>query len=73
MSVKSKMMGTTWMSVLAVVYDGRREALTELPTEASDRKVDQARQILELLDILPDEKREIVMSVVRQLAEGFSK
>ncbi|WP_217283473.1 hypothetical protein, partial [Paraburkholderia sp. NMBU_R16] len=28
MSIKSKMMGTTLMSVLAVVYDGRREALT---------------------------------------------
>ena len=45
----------------------------ELLTEASNRKVDQATQILELLDILPDEKREIVMSVVRQLAEGFAK
>ncbi|WP_217283470.1 hypothetical protein, partial [Paraburkholderia sp. NMBU_R16] len=30
MSIKSKMMGTTLMSVLAVVYDGRREALTLL-------------------------------------------
>jgi hypothetical protein len=28
MSIKSKMMGTTLMSHLAVVYDGRREVLT---------------------------------------------
>jgi hypothetical protein len=28
MSIKSKMMGTTLMSLLAVVYDGRCEALT---------------------------------------------
>ncbi|WP_208524384.1 hypothetical protein, partial [Paraburkholderia tuberum] len=28
MSIKSKMMGTTLMSLLAVVYDGRREVLT---------------------------------------------
>ncbi|MGF6870578.1 hypothetical protein [Paraburkholderia sp. MM5477-R1] len=28
MSIKSKMMGTTLMSVLAAVYDGRREVLT---------------------------------------------
>ncbi|WP_222946288.1 hypothetical protein, partial [Paraburkholderia sp. UCT31] len=28
MSIKSKMMGTILMSVLAVVYDGRREVLT---------------------------------------------
>ncbi|WP_236860844.1 hypothetical protein [Burkholderia sp. MSMB617WGS] len=28
MSIKSKMMGTTLMSLLALVYDGRREALT---------------------------------------------
>jgi len=30
MSIKSKMMGTTLMSVLAAVYDGRCEALTFL-------------------------------------------
>ncbi|WP_222946157.1 hypothetical protein, partial [Paraburkholderia sp. UCT31] len=30
MSIKSKMMGTILMSVLAVVYDGRREVLTDL-------------------------------------------
>ncbi|OJA92894.1 hypothetical protein BGV48_23735 [Burkholderia ubonensis] len=30
MSIKSKMMGTTLMPVLAVVYDGRREALTSM-------------------------------------------
>jgi hypothetical protein len=31
MSIKSKMMGTTLMSHLAVVYDGRREVLTFKP------------------------------------------
>jgi hypothetical protein len=30
MSIKSKMMGTTLMSGLVTVYDGRREVLTHL-------------------------------------------
>ncbi|MFM0646122.1 helix-turn-helix transcriptional regulator [Paraburkholderia bryophila] len=47
--------------------------IEDLLTEASNRKVDQARKILELLDELADEQRELLMSVIKQLVEGLSK
>ncbi|TYZ49281.1 XRE family transcriptional regulator [Ralstonia solanacearum] len=47
--------------------------MEELLTDASNREVDQARKILELLEGLSDEKREMLMSVIRQLVTGLSK
>jgi transcriptional regulator with XRE-family HTH domain len=46
--------------------------IEELLTDASNRKIDQASRILELLDGLSEEKREMLMSVIRQLVGGLS-
>lgn len=46
--------------------------IEELLTNASNRKVDQARKIVELLEGLSDEKREMLMSVIRQLVGGLT-
>ncbi|WP_197090323.1 hypothetical protein [Cupriavidus basilensis] len=47
--------------------------MEELLTDASNREVDQVRKILELLEGLSDEKREMLMGVIRQLVSGLSK
>ncbi|MGO4416973.1 helix-turn-helix domain-containing protein [Cupriavidus sp. KB_39] len=47
--------------------------MEELLTDASNREVDQARKILELLEGLSDERREMLMGVIRQLVAGLSK
>ncbi|MGC2959193.1 helix-turn-helix domain-containing protein [Paraburkholderia graminis] len=46
--------------------------IDELLTEASNRRIDQARNILDLLEELSDDKREMLMAVIRQLAGGLS-
>lgn len=46
--------------------------IEELLTDASNRKVDQARKIVEMLDGLPDDKRAMLMAVMRQLVDGFA-
>lgn len=58
------------LAELAEIFDCGME---ELLTEASNREVDQARKILELLEGLSDEKREMLMGVIRQLVDGLSK
>ncbi|KVN60322.1 helix-turn-helix domain-containing protein [Burkholderia stagnalis] len=45
--------------------------IEELLTDASNRKIDQARKIVDLLDGLPDDKRAALMSVIKQLVDGF--
>ncbi|OHV00434.1 transcriptional regulator [Ralstonia solanacearum] len=57
------------LAELAEIFDC---GIEELLTEASNRKVDQAKKILELLDGLSDEKREMLMNVIRQLAGGLT-
>lgn len=44
--------------------------MEELLTDASDREVDQARKILELLEGLSNEKREVLIGVIRQRVSG---
>ncbi|WP_243844108.1 helix-turn-helix domain-containing protein [Paraburkholderia caballeronis] len=46
--------------------------IEELLTEASNREQDQARNIVVLLGGLPTEKRELLMSVMKQLAHGMA-
>jgi transcriptional regulator with XRE-family HTH domain len=58
------------LAELAEIFDC---GIEELLTEASNRKLDQAQKILELLDELTDEQREMLMSVIKQLVGGFSK
>jgi transcriptional regulator with XRE-family HTH domain len=40
--------------------------------DASNRTIDQPRRILELLEGLAAEKREMLMSVIKQLADGLA-
>ncbi len=58
------------LAELAEIFDCGME---ELLTDASNREVDQVRKILELLEGLSDEKREMLMGVIRQLVSGLSK
>jgi transcriptional regulator with XRE-family HTH domain len=46
--------------------------IEELLTDASNRKVDQARKVLELLGGLSDAKRDMLMTVIKQLAIGLA-
>lgn len=48
-------------------------AIEELLTEASNRKLDQAKHITELLEDLNQEKRDLLLSVIKQLISGFSE
>ncbi|MFM0390787.1 helix-turn-helix domain-containing protein [Paraburkholderia phytofirmans] len=56
------------LAELAEIFDC---GIGELLTDASNRKIDQARRILELLEGLSAEKREMLMSVIKQLADGL--
>lgn len=56
------------LAELAEVLDCELGALI---VEASNRKLDQAQHLAELLDDLPLEQREILMSVVKQIIGGF--
>jgi transcriptional regulator with XRE-family HTH domain len=47
-------------------------AIEDLLTAASNRKLDQARHITELLDDLSQEKRDVLLNVIKQLIVGFS-
>ena len=58
------------LAELAEIFDCELEALI---AEASNRKLDQARRLAEMLDGLPLEKREILMDVVKQVVSGFTK
>ncbi|WP_431226623.1 helix-turn-helix domain-containing protein [Burkholderia contaminans] len=46
-------------------------AMEDLLTQASNRKLDQAVTVVELLGRLKDEKRELLMRVIKELAEGL--
>ncbi|SDB85764.1 helix-turn-helix domain-containing protein [Paraburkholderia lycopersici] len=58
------------LAELAEIFECELEALI---AEASNRKLDQAQRIAEMLDGLTLEKREILMGVIRQVVSGFSK
>jgi len=47
--------------------------IEELLTEASNRQLDQARQITELLDGLTEKNRTMLLNVIKQLISGLSK
>jgi transcriptional regulator with XRE-family HTH domain len=57
------------LAELAEIFDC---GIEELLTDASNRTIDQARRILELLEGLAAEKREMLMSVIKQLADGLA-
>lgn len=46
--------------------------IEELLIEASNRQLDQARQIADLLDGLTAQDRTLLLSVMRQLIDGFA-
>ncbi len=46
--------------------------IEELLIEASNRQLDQARQIADLLDGLSAQNRALLLSVMKQLIDGFS-
>lgn len=46
--------------------------IEELLADVSNRKIDQARSIVELLQGLTAEKREMLMNVIRQVVAGFT-
>ncbi len=47
--------------------------IEELLTEASNRKLDQARKITELIEGLTDKNREMLLGVIRQIVEALPK
>ncbi|KVW05802.1 DNA-binding protein [Burkholderia cepacia] len=56
------------LAELAEIYQC---GIEELLTDASNRKVDQARKIVDLLDGLTDDKRAMLVGVIKQLVGGF--
>ncbi|MGF6901880.1 helix-turn-helix domain-containing protein [Paraburkholderia sp. GAS348] len=48
-------------------------AIEELVTGVSSRKIDQAQRIVELLDNLTDERRDMVMKMLRILSDGLAE
>lgn len=58
------------LAELAEIFDC---GIEELLIDASNRQLDQARKIADLLDGLTDENRAMLLSVIRQLINGFSK
>ncbi|HEY0294750.1 MAG TPA: helix-turn-helix transcriptional regulator [Bordetella sp.] len=56
------------LAELAEIMDCEMEALI---VDASSRLRDQARHIAELLDDLEQDQRDIIVSVVKQIASGF--
>ncbi|QNB10308.1 helix-turn-helix transcriptional regulator [Paraburkholderia tropica] len=57
------------LAELAEIFDCELETLI---AEASNRKLDQAQRIAEMLDGLTLEKREILMGVIKQVVSGFT-
>ena len=47
--------------------------IEELLTDASNRTVDQARRLLDLLETVPSQKREGVMTIVKKLVEVLAE
>jgi transcriptional regulator with XRE-family HTH domain len=58
---------------LAELADIFNCGIEELLTAASNRNIDQARRIVELLQGLTTEKREMLMNVIGQLVVGFAE
>lgn len=58
------------LAELAQIFDC---GIEELLTEASNRELDQARQITELLEGLTEEKRTMLLGVIKQLINGLSE
>ena len=58
------------LAELAEIFDCELEVLI---AETSNRKLDQAQRIAEMLDGLTLEKREILVSVIKQMISSFSK
>ncbi|AYY98406.1 XRE family transcriptional regulator [Burkholderia multivorans] len=56
------------LAELAEIFDCTME---DLLTQASNRKLDQAATVVELLGRLTDGKREMLMRVIKELAEGL--
>ncbi len=47
--------------------------IEELLTEASNRQLDQARQITDLLDGLTEQNRAMLLNVIKQIIDGLAK
>jgi transcriptional regulator with XRE-family HTH domain len=47
--------------------------IEDLLADASSRKIDQVRRIMDLLDGVSSEKRELLVNVLRQLVAGFAE
>ena len=47
--------------------------IEELLTDASNRKLDQAQKILELIEGISDENRAMLMTVIKQLTQGLAE
>jgi transcriptional regulator with XRE-family HTH domain len=58
------------LAELAHIFDC---GIEELLTEASNRQLDQARQITELLQGLTEQNRAMLLNVIKQLIDGLSK
>jgi transcriptional regulator with XRE-family HTH domain len=58
------------LAELAQIFDC---GIEELLTEASNRQLDQARQITELLDGLSEQNRAMLLNVIKQIIDGLSK
>lgn len=56
------------LAELAEIFDC---GIEELLTDASNRKLDQARKIFELIGDVSDENREMLMNVFRQLTQSL--
>lgn len=46
--------------------------LDELLTGVSSREIDQVRDVVDLFDGLSDEKRQLLVTIARQIARGFA-
>ena len=57
------------LAELAEIFDC---GIEELLIDASNRQLDQARQITSLLDGLTDQDRTLLLNVMKQLIEGFA-
>ncbi|MET3119981.1 transcriptional regulator with XRE-family HTH domain [Undibacterium sp. GrIS 1.8] len=58
------------LAELAEIFDC---GIEELLIEASNRQLDQARQITDLLSGVTDQHRAMLLNVMKQLIDGFSK
>ena len=58
------------LAELAEIFDC---GIEELLAEASNRQLDQARQITALLNGLTEQNRAMLLSVIKQIIDGMSK